>query len=327
MQISQNPEPLVSICIPVYNAGNTIRKTLSSIINQKYKNLEIIVVDNNSTDNSVQLIRSFHDPRLKVIQHEVHFPVGEHNWNRCFSYASGEFLAIFHADDVYLPEMVSCQIETFHQYPSVCGVFTQGNIIDENDEKIGEFQLPSEIRSGIPCTFKDIFFAALDYADFLPCPSAMLRRDVYSKLAPFRYDQFRSASDFDMWLRASKYSPVVVLNEKLMNYRVSKSQGTNVLNRLRTHESDFFRVMDFHLKEYSQTNEIPAHKMNGYELLRFGDLLNRAGNSFGKRDWKEFKTLLKDISWLKYVGIILRNPTLLYSKYKLFKYFRTFKVN
>jgi glycosyltransferase involved in cell wall biosynthesis len=327
MQISQNPEPLVSICIPVYNAGNTIRKTLSSIINQKYKNLEIIIVDNNSTDNSVQLIRSFHDPRIKVIQHEVHFPIGEHNWNRCFSYACGEYLAIFHADDVYLPDMVSRQIETFRQYPSICGVFTQGDIIDENDEKIGEFQLPPEIKSGIPCIYKDIFFAALDYADFLPCPSAMLRRDAYSKLAPFMYDQFRSASDFDMWLRASKYSPVVILNEKLMNYRVSRTQGTNVLNRLRTHESDFFRVMDYHIKEYLQTDEIPAQKMNGYDLLRFGDLLIRTRNSFSKRDWKEFKTLLKEISWLKCAGIILRNPMLLYSKYKLFKYFRTFKVN
>ena len=327
MQISHNPEPLVSICIPVYNAEKTIGKTLSSIINQKYKNLEIIVVDNDSRDNSIQLVQSFHDPRIKIIQHQVHFPVGEHNWNRCFSYASGEYLAIFHADDLYLPDMVSRQLETFLEYPSICGVFTQGDIIDENDEKIGEFQLPPEIRSGIPCTYKDIFFAALDYADFLPCPSAMLRRDAYSILSPFRYDQFRSASDFDMWLRASKYSPVVILNEKLMNYRVSRTQGTNVLNRLRTHESDFFRVMDFHLKEYLQSNEIPAQKMDSYNLLRFGDLLIRTRNSFSKRDWKELKTLLKDISWLKYARIILRNPTLLYSKYKLSKYFRTFKVN
>ena len=119
MQISQCQEPLVSICIPMYNAEKTIGKTISSILNQKYKNIEIIIVDNCSSDASVKIIQSFNDPRLRLIQNDIHLPKGEHNWNRCFAYAKGEFMAIFHADDVYLPDMIFRQNEMFEKNPTI----------------------------------------------------------------------------------------------------------------------------------------------------------------------------------------------------------------
>ena len=111
-------------------------------------------------------------------------------------------MAIFHADDVYLPQMVSRQIETFNKFPQVGGVFAQGNIINENDVIIGKFRLPPKIEGGKPISYLQLIDASLEYADFLPTPSAMLRRDIYDKFSPFQYDQFASASDFDLWLRA-----------------------------------------------------------------------------------------------------------------------------
>ncbi len=247
MQNSLKSEPLVSICIPAYNSGKTIAKTITSLIQQTYKNLEIIIIDNCSSDTTVKIAQGFDDPRIQIMRCEEHLPAAEKNWNRCFFYATGELMAIFHADDVYLPHMVSRQVETFKKFPQVGSVFAQGNIIDEENNIIGEFKLPPEIRDSEPCPFPKIFNTALEYADFLPTPSAMLRRNLYMKLSPFRYDQFRSASDFDLWLRAAASAPMIILNEKLMNYRVSKSQGSFAINKLRTHESDFFKVMDYHI--------------------------------------------------------------------------------
>lgn len=63
---SQIHEPLVSICIPVFNGGKTIRKTINSVINQTYKNLEIIIVDNCSTDSTVEIVQEFKDSRIKT---------------------------------------------------------------------------------------------------------------------------------------------------------------------------------------------------------------------------------------------------------------------
>jgi len=325
----QNPhyrEPLVSICIPVFNGEKTIAKTIASIINQTYKNIEIIVVDNRSLDSTVKIVQEFRDSRIHLVIHDIHLPSAEYNWNRCFPYAQGEFMAIFHADDVYLPHMVSRQVETFTKFPMVGGVFTQGNVIDEEDNIIGEFKLPPEIRDSEPYSYQKIVNAALEYADFLPSPSAMLRRDLFVKLSPFRYDQFRSASDFDLWLRAADCAPIIILNEKLMNYRVSKTQGSFGINKLRTNESDFFTVMDYHIAQNNNVNWISTYPMNSYEISRMGDQLIRAWNSLYKRDGKKFKEQIKEIPWIRNAKILIKNPRLLHSKYQLYSYFRIFKI-
>jgi len=323
---SQNHEPLVSICIPVFNGEKTIRKTVDSVINQTYKNLEIVIVDNCSTDSTVKIVQEFKDSRIRLILNDIHFPCGEYNWNRCFQYVHGEFMAIFHADDIYLPYMVLRQIETFRIFPSVGAVFTQGNIINEYDEIIGKFRLPSMIEGGKPISYLQLIDASLEYADFLPTPSAMLRREIYDKFSPFRYDQFGSASDFDLWLRVAACAPIVILDEKLMNYRVSKTQGTNKINRLRTHESDFFKVMDFHIRQNKDTTKISAKAMKSYELSRFGDQLTCVRNAFQKRDWTEFKDQIKRIPWTKYFKILIQNPKMIYMKFRLYSYFKIFKV-
>jgi glycosyltransferase involved in cell wall biosynthesis len=326
MQNHRDQEPLVSICIPVFNGEKTIAKTIDSILNQTYKNIEIFVVDNCSSDSTVKIVQEFRDSRIHLVLNEIHLPCGEYNWNRCFHYALGEFMAIFHADDIYLPDMVSRQIETFMQYPSIGAVFTQGNIINENDEIIGEFKLPPGIKGGKPYDYQKIFNSALEYADFLPTPSAMVRRDIYLKFSPFRYDQFGSASDFDMWLRVAEYAPVVILDEKLMNYRVSKTQGTNILNRLRTRESDYFRVMDSHIGNYIDTSERSVRAKDSYDLSRFGDQLIRSRNALFKKDWHAFNDQIKKIPWMKYTKIMIRDPRLIISKFQLYFYFRIFKV-
>jgi len=326
MQNSQHHEPLVSICIPVFNGEKTIAKTIDSILNQTYKNIEIFVVDNCSSDSTVKIVQEFRDPRIHLVLNDIHLPCAEYNWNRCFHHAQGEFLAIFHADDVYRPHMVSRQVETFEKYPMVGCIFTQGNIIDENDKIIGEFKLPPEIRDSEPHSYPEILSSALEYADFLPCPTAMLRRDLYAELSPFRYDQFGSASDFDMWLRAAERAPVVILNEKLINYRVSKTQGSFGINKLRTCESDFFKVIDHHLEHHKDSGTIPVHSINSYEISQMGDQIIRAWNSLNKRDWKQFKDQVRNTQWGKYAKILIRNPKLLYSKYQLYAYFRIFKI-
>jgi len=322
----QNFEPLVSICIPVFNGEKTIRKTINSVINQTYKNLEIIIVDNCSTDSTVRVVQEFTDPRIRIILNNIHYSCGEDNWNRCFPYAHGEYMAIFHADDIYLPQMVARQIETFLKFPVVCGVFTQGNIINENDEIIGKFRLPPGIEGGKPLSYQELITASLEYADFLPTPTAMFRREMYVRLSPFRYAQFGSASDFDLWLRASVCAPVMVLDEKLMNYRVSKSQGTNKINRLRTQESDYFRVLDYHLGQLTGKTDISAKARQSYELSRFGDQLIRIGNTIKKRDWKECKIQVRKVPWTKYFLLTFKNPRAIFVKFHLFAYFRIFKV-
>ena len=298
-------DPLVSICIPMYNSEKTIARTLQSLIAQTYQNLEIIVVDNCSTDNSVYIVNSFKDPRIHVIQYNIHLPVAELNWNRCFPYVKGTYMAIFHADDVYLPDMVRRQVETFRNNPSVVGVFTSGNIINERDGIIGEFKLPGEIQSGQPYTYSELLNLFLVHADFLPTPSAMVLREIYKNCAPFRYDQFKSAADLDIWLRAAVFGTLVILDEKLFNYRISKSQGSNTLFQLRTKEADYFKVMDQHLIQ----NNVSERARVSYGLSRFGDQMICQ------------KNFLK-----KHFIYLLLHPELLFEKIRMYRYFKIFKA-
>jgi glycosyltransferase involved in cell wall biosynthesis len=305
----------------MYNSEKTIRKTIRSLLAQTYTDFELIIVDNASTDKSVEIVKSFQDPRISLVEYHTHLPHAELNWDRCFYHAKGEYMAIFHADDIYLPGMIKRQVETFQNSLGVVGVFTSGNIINdddievdnvaglpyreqyENPQKIvGEFRLPTEIISGNPYTYSELLNAFLLYTDFLPTPSAMLKREVYTKCSPFRYDEFKSASDLDMWLRASTFGTLVILDEKLFNYRVSKNQWSNKLNKLRTRESDYFRVMDHHLGK----NPVSETTKTSYELSRFGD------------------QFLCQINFLRQYGRYL-HLGLLYEKIKLFNYFRRFR--
>jgi glycosyltransferase involved in cell wall biosynthesis len=309
MQPPQNNVPLVSICIPVYNGEKTIRKTLASIINQKYKNIEIIIVDNCSSDSTVDIVKEFDDPRIRLIENNVYVTCVE-NFNRCFQYVNGEFMAFFHADDVYFPEIVSRQIETFQKYPMVGSVFTQGNIIDENDVIVGRFQLPPGIKGSTLYGYPDIMISSLEYLNFLPCPTAMLKTSLYLELSPFRSDPFGSASDFDMYLRAAKSAALIILDEKLINYRVSKIHGTYYLNHLRIHEDDYFKVLDYHISKSKSLFKISRNTLDKYERIRLNDLLFRGNNCLQIGDLNQFKEVIKTYFQIKYVRIMLKYPSI-----------------
>jgi len=171
MKTQKCADSLVSICIPVYNSETTIGRTIESVIGQTYKNIEIIVVDNQSTDQTLARVREFRDPRIRIAENPEHFSCAEYNWNTCFAHTRGEFIALFHADDMYSPEIVERQVDAFKKFPSVTGVFTNGEIIDEQDTVIDSFRLPPAITGNIPYTCRDLLPVILEQDNFLLAPA------------------------------------------------------------------------------------------------------------------------------------------------------------
>jgi glycosyltransferase involved in cell wall biosynthesis len=307
MENLTNTDPLVSICIPVYNSETTIGRTLESIIGQTYYNIEIIVVDNLSTDKTLDRVREFKDLRIRIVENPVHFPCAEYNWNTCFAHTRGEFIALFHADDVYSPDIVMRQVDTFKKFPSVTGVFTQADVIDEKDKIIGRFRLPPKIIGNTPYIYRELLPAVLEYGAFLLCPSAMIRSDTYKKLAPFRYDQFESASDLDMWLRVAKTGPVTIIDENLLKYRMSGTQWSSTL-KSRTQAADGFKVLDFHSAEVGADIILSSETLEKYELRRMEDQIFCALNFLKKQDFSGFRQHVNQMAWRKYIRIIVTKP-------------------
>ena len=121
-----NDLPLVCICIPTYNAAASIRETLESILAQTYLNLTIHVSDNASTDETLKIVESISDRRIALHRHDVNIG-GEGNFNRCIQFAEGKYTAIFHADDIYEPNMVTRQVAFLEADEEAGAVFTEAS--------------------------------------------------------------------------------------------------------------------------------------------------------------------------------------------------------
>ncbi|MCL4462314.1 MAG: glycosyltransferase [Firmicutes bacterium] len=288
--VAREQHPLVSICLPVYNAEKTITQTLCSILGQTYRNTEILVFDNASTDNTPSLLGEFSDPRLKIYRNEVNIGA-ERNFSRAVQSASGEYIALFHADDLYLPEMVEKQVAAFQKDPAVGAVFTLANFINSRGEIIGESNLPLELMSKESYFFREIFEAILGSLNFLVCPSAMVRSELYKELMPFNVEKFRTSADLDMWLRILATHPIVILQEKLMSYRFSIEQGSYQFACLRTERADYFEVMDYYLSRQAESN-FSAKALVKYELAKNIDRVRCAKNYLLKSQSSEAKRLL-----------------------------------
>jgi glycosyltransferase involved in cell wall biosynthesis len=268
-------------------------RTIQSILNQTYHNLEILVVDNASTDNTLSLLEQVNDPRLAIHTNERNIGA-EANFSRCVELASGEYVAIFHADDLYLPNMVEEQVRAFQDNPSVGAVFTLANLINADDEIIGEGRLPARLRGKGIYHFPEMFISILENGNFLATPSCMVRGKLYKELAPFDGKIFGTSADLDMWLRILEKGPIAVLEQKLMNYRVSTTHGSYQWRFLRTEEADFFRVMDYYLSLKSQVLAIPRSVLDKYEFQRSLDKIMRAMNHLNKGDSAKARRLLKE---------------------------------
>jgi len=306
-------QPLVSVCIPTYNAGKTVRSTLQSILNQTYHNLEILVVDNLSTDDTLSLLQQINDPRLVIYKNERNIGA-EANFSKCIGLASGEYTAIFHADDLYQPNMVEKQVQAFQTNSTIGAAFTLANHINDRGELTGEDILPTELKGKGIYYFPEIFISLLGNTNFLVCPSAMVRSEIYKELAPFNDEWFRTSADLDMWLRILEKHPIAILDERLMSRRLSKGQGSYRYSYLRTEEADFFKVMDYYLSVKSEMLDIPDGALNKYGFLRNIDKIGCARSYLIKGQPQEAKKLLREsFSASTFRGAIhsIRKPKLL----------------
>ena len=287
--------PLVCICIPTYNAALTIRQTLASILGQNYPNLVFHVSDNASTDATLEIIESFSDPRVTIHRHEINVG-GEGNFNRCIKYAEGKYTAIFHADDVYEPKMVSRQVNWLELNSQVGAVFTEAKTIDANGRVTGLIgQSFLKNRDIDLYDFPLLFKAILKRGNFIVCPSAMLRTDVLkNEIQRWRGELFRSSADLDVWLRIASSHYVAFLKEPLMKYRVDNKQFSNQV-RLRTTRSDFFLVTDFYLSNKMNSYALKKQDERNYRVLLNNDRIWRSINLFCLGKIQDSKTMIRSV--------------------------------
>lgn len=290
--------PLVCICVPTYNSASTLGKTLESILAQTYSNLVVHVSDNASTDETVEIVSAIADSRVQVHLHKVNVG-GEGNFNRCIQLAEGKYTAIFHADDIYEPDMVAKQVAFLEAHPEAGAVFTEAILIDELGNRIGDIRLPNGILSkrGL-YDFTAMFKAVLRYSNFFICPCVMVPTEVYQQeIKSWRGEMFKSSADLDVWLRILQRRLVGYLKEPLMRYRISSNQwSANV--RLGTECADFFLVTDYYLEQEYVRSFLTATDISNYRNLERRDRVMRAVNLYLSGSLRQANQLIPDVfSW------------------------------
>ena len=197
--------PLVSVIVPNYNKEIHLTSCINSVLNQSYKHLEIIFIDNFSTDSSIDIIKGINDKRINIIQYNNKGVIASSR-NVGIKNSKGELLAFLDSDDYWHAEKLEKQIKQSRFFLTHHIFFT--------DE--------IWFRNGIRVNPKNkhrkkegwIFQASLALCLMAPS-TVMLSRKLLEKHGKFDED-LPVCEDYDLWLRLTAYYPVVLLNEKLM---------------------------------------------------------------------------------------------------------------
>jgi len=204
-------EPLVSICIPTYNRVGMIGKAVESALSQTYRNIEVIVVDNASTDHTGDVLAAFSDPRLRYVRNERNLGLFG-NFNRCIELAKGKYLHILHSDDYIDPGFTEACISFFQKHPSVVMTSTNACVI-RNGQKNECIHSTADFVYPSPEGFRRL----LNERSYINCPSVMVLREVYRETGPFSLE-YPYSSDFYQWLRIARIHDIGFVSGACVNY-------------------------------------------------------------------------------------------------------------
>ena len=139
-------KPLVSVVIPVYNSEKYLQLAIDSILSQTYTNLELILMNDVSTDSSKEICLSNKDPRVLYFENEKNLGIALTR-NAGFSKAKGKYIAILDNDDISLPERLERQVEFLENHPDygMCGTFY--SVIDGEGKQVFKVELPTNLDS------------------------------------------------------------------------------------------------------------------------------------------------------------------------------------
>lgn len=229
--------PYVSIVIPTFNRARLLRRAIQSVLNQTYSNFEIIVVDDCSSDNTEDAVRSIRDERILYIRHEKNKGAFEAR-NTGIKAAKGKYIAFQDSDDVWLPEKLDKQMKVFDSASRDIGVVYTSFWLIHNSSRT--MHPPSDIRQ----TEGNIHEALLE-ANFVGTPTAVVRKECFEEAGLF--ENLPRLQEWSLWLKISKRYCFKHINEPLVNaYQqpdsISRNTDAYVLARKRILEKYFEEI-------------------------------------------------------------------------------------
>lgn len=232
--------PSVSVVMPVYNASQYLAEAIESILVQTFSDFELIVVNDGSTDDSLRIINSFKDTRLKILENKTN--MGNYaTRNKGDRAARGKYICVMDSDDVACPDRLEKQYSFMEHSPGVgmagsCIQYigSKQPIFRDQDYEITKIKLLSN--------------------NYICHPSVIMRRELLMKYNLWYDESFWYAGDYDLMVRASSHFPVINMGEVLLHYRWSAQQLSASMNKY-GHETNRIRLKQLTLLGINPTAE------------------------------------------------------------------------
>jgi glycosyltransferase involved in cell wall biosynthesis len=204
--------PKVTVLLPVYNSAPFLRQAVDSILAQTRGDFELLAIDDGSTDASLEILHSYHDPRLRIIQHPRNLGLVA-SLNEGLDLAHGEYVARMDADDAMVPERLAEQSAFLDARPDIAVVAAFVDFINTEGAVTGSWDTDRATAD------EAAIASMLPRTNCLAHPSVMIRREA---LGALRYDPRQAgAEDWDLWLRLrSRGLRITKLPKVLLHYRV-----------------------------------------------------------------------------------------------------------
>ena len=237
-----NGMPLVSIVIPTYNQAEYIAETIQCLLNQEYRNIELIVVDDGSTDNTAEILSGFKS-NIKIIHqpNSGQSSAINNGWALC----KGDLLGYLSSDDLLVPQAVSKIVDFILRDSGIVCAYPNSNLIDEK----------SKVTKARICKKFDLVDTLIKQECWIG-PGALFRRGAYEKLGGWN-TTLKLAPDREFWIRVSGVGKIEMLDECLAGYRLH-STSISYKEISETTSCEYIRVLD----EYFQSKNVPEWAMD-----------------------------------------------------------------
>lgn len=256
-------DPLVTVLMPAYDAAAFVREAVDSILGQTVGDFELLVVDDGSTDQTLAILRSYRDPRIRIVESPVNQGITA-ALNRGLELAEGRYVLRMDADDISLPDRIEKQVRYMEEHPEVgvCG----GSIHGFNATRDFEAPKPSaQSHEPMACT--------LPFGTVLLHPTVIFRGELFR--SGLRYDpDYPHAEDYELWCRLARITRLAVLPAIVLRYRMHGRSISSRFHRDQLETTRRIRLREVRAIGVEPTSEeaVLHHALSGGKLPPGGSL-------------------------------------------------------
>ena len=222
--------PRVTVCIPVYNGERFIKRAIDCILNQTYKELELIIIDNCSTDKTLEIVKSVKDDRISIISNEKNVGMAA-NFNNCFRYNNSDYFYILCSDDVIDKDCIRKKVYALEENKACSFATSATNIFNSREKLI--FVRKNFKKSGI-INGKKALKKSFRKFNMFGEPSNVLMRSSCAKCAGIFEEKLYYSIDWEYWLRLCNVGDVYYIDSPLSSFYLRDgSESSKLLKNLK----------------------------------------------------------------------------------------------